>query len=354
MKRWLKTLAIAATLSGTLCLHAGALAYPVEVQYPLEASGPIQKTYMVQQENEISQLPREPFSLGDVFYSYQDTICKPILNKEEQPLTQTETLEVNTKDPDAILATLEQSRNVTMPDGSSGVLTLQSESLVVEPATYGSSSSTKTLSRTYPNLSDADLNLIPKEVTADGRTYTLSNISWTEGSAYNPYDEEVKVRYTASAVYSTTVTSRYTKTYTATVSYAGTVSRITDEGYECVLIFYPDSSVAETDTAATAKKEVGVFRHGAILVLLVIFMAAVAGIELYRLLAQEKKADRRDSKRKKSQKRKESESLDETENYDEEELDDEEENLPEESENPDDGDDAGVGDELLDYSGFGD
>lgn len=156
------------------------------LQYPDETGGTVQKTYTVRAESEIDQLPRETFSLGDVSYAYLDTICQEVSTTEEQPMTQTDTLEVDTKDREEILAGMEQSRLATTPDGYSGVLTLRPDSLTVEPAAYGSSSSTKTLTRTYPNLSDADLSFLPKEVTSDGRTYTLTDVSWTEGSVSNP------------------------------------------------------------------------------------------------------------------------------------------------------------------------
>ena len=180
---------------------------------------------------------------------------------------------------------------VTTPDGFSGVLTLQPDSLTVEAASYGSKSSTKTLTRTYPNLSDADINLIPKEATANNRTYSLADIAWTEGSVYNPYDEEVSVRYTAVATYSTQVKSRYAKTYTATVNYTGTVSRTADEGYRCTLIFYPDSGAAvqKADTGTAGAGSFGPLLKGmagALLMLLLLIAAAL----LVALLALRRRA----------------------------------------------------------------
>ncbi len=398
MKQWLRTLAITGALTGALCVSAGALAYPTDIQYPLEAGGPIQKIYTVQRESEIAQLPRDPFTMGDVSYSYQDTICEPFSDKEEQPLTQTDTLEVDTKDKDTILAGLEQSRMVTTPDGFSGVLTLQPDSLAVEAASYGSKSSTKTLTRTYPNLSDADMNLIPKEASADGRTYSLADIAWTEGSVYNPYDEEVSVRYTAVATYSTQVTSRYAKTYTATVNYTGTVSRTTDEGYRCTLIFYPDSSAAVKDNN-TGTTGFGTQLKGLTSVLLMLLLLVAAVLLVLLLVLRLKETSVRSSRERQQLRRPQQgpskkKALKQSKNpkhrpviqpepeaeypeenhpdedagyaYSEEDdvpalegpeenndTDDTEEKQYEDEETPNDGNGSGPDDDLLDYSEFG-
>ena len=45
-------------------------------------------------------------------------------------------------------------------------------------AGYGTSSRTVTAERTYPNLSDADVSLVPKSVNENGRNLTLADVSW--------------------------------------------------------------------------------------------------------------------------------------------------------------------------------
>ena len=50
-------------------------------------------------------------------------------------------------------------------------------------------------SRTYPNLSDAGLSLVPKSVTEGGRTLTLADVKWSDSK--NMEGEDVVVRYTA-------------------------------------------------------------------------------------------------------------------------------------------------------------
>ena len=82
-----------------------------------------------------------------------------------------------------------------------------------------------TVERTYPNLSDADVSLIPKTVNENGRTLTLSDVSWQD-AATDPTDGyDIPIRYTAVASYTGTATSKYSTGYTVTADYKGDVTR---------------------------------------------------------------------------------------------------------------------------------
>lgn len=82
-----------------------------------------------------------------------------------------------------------------------------------------------TAERTYPNLSDADVSLVPKTVNENGRTLTLADVSWQE-AATDPTDGyDIPIRYTAVASYSGTATSKYATGYTVTADYKGDVTR---------------------------------------------------------------------------------------------------------------------------------
>ena len=63
-----------------------------------------------------------------------------------------------------ILKMLEPKLEVKTEDGYEGVLSLDHTTIQVEAAGYGTSSRTVTAERTYPNLSDADVSLVPKSV----------------------------------------------------------------------------------------------------------------------------------------------------------------------------------------------
>ena len=120
---------------------------------------------------------------------------------------------------------LEPKLEVRTEDGYEGILSLDYTTIQVEAAGYGTSSRTVTAERTYPNLSDADVSLIPKSVNENGRTLTLADVSWQEAAA-DPMDGyDIPIRYTAVASYTGTSTSKYATGYTVTANYRGDVTR---------------------------------------------------------------------------------------------------------------------------------
>ena len=237
-------------LAAALILPAAALNYPVDVQYPSEVGGPVKKVYVVVSEAEIEELPKESFVLGGITYDYTDTVCQSVSSVLTKPYTQTETAESDTKDTEKLKAQLEPTKQVTTEDGYTGVLTLKEDSITATATEWGYGSDTKTLQRTYPNLSDADASFVPKEVTSNGRTYILADVSWAEGTAYNPYDEEIGIRYTANATYSSTKKTSWAKKYEINAEYTGDLTKTTGEGYQCTLLFYPQSS-AQSNSKTT-------------------------------------------------------------------------------------------------------
>ena len=135
------------------------------------------------------------------------------------------TLNSKTKDMAEILKMLEPKLEVRTEDGYEGILSLDYTTIQVEAAGYGTSSRTVTAERTYPNLSDADVSLIPKSVNENGRTLTLADVSWQEAAA-DPMDGyDIPIRYTAVASYTGTATSKYATGYTVTANYRGDVTR---------------------------------------------------------------------------------------------------------------------------------
>ena len=81
---------------------------------------------------------------------------------------------------DTILPQLAATCEADTEDGYSGTLTLDTANIKVEASGYSSSSRTVSATRTYPNLSDADLSLIPKTTQESGRTLSLADVQWQE------------------------------------------------------------------------------------------------------------------------------------------------------------------------------
>ena len=69
-----------------------------------------------------------------------------------------------------------------------------------------------------------DLSLIPKSIEDRGKTMTLGDVKWSESMDVDGEGNPV-TRYTATASYTGTATSRYATGYTVSASYTGEVSK---------------------------------------------------------------------------------------------------------------------------------
>ena len=97
---------------------------------------------------------------------------------------------------------------------------------------YATKTNTLSASRSYPNLSEADVSLIPKSIEDKGKTLTLGDVKWSESMDVDGEGNPV-TRYTATASYTGTSTSRYATGYTVSANYTGEVSKA-----NCAVVTY--------------------------------------------------------------------------------------------------------------------
>ena len=88
---------------------------------------------------------------------------------------------------------------------------------------YATKTGTVSATRTYPNLSDADLSLVPKTISDGGRSLTLADVQWSNSTQEE--GDGVVTRYTATARYTGSTSSKYATGYTVTADYSGEVSK---------------------------------------------------------------------------------------------------------------------------------
>ena len=144
---------------------------------------------------------------------------------------------------------------------------------------YATKTGSVSASRTYPNLSEADLSLIPKTVEDKGRTLTLADVQWSD-STQTDGEGNPMIRYTATAKYTGTTSSKYATGYTVSADYTGEVAKT-----GCDVVTYtatfgsveapegaPDSSQDANASSATAINFAAVKRP----LLIVGLMAVVA------------------------------------------------------------------------------
>lgn len=232
MKRNL-TLILAVALALSLACPAfaaesAATLYPENVLEYKDGDYPrLNKVYLLTAADDPANIPTADFERDGKTYTLLDMTRQDNSQTDTKDYTETVTLSSKTKDMKKIIAMLDASMEAATEDGYTGTLTLDTESVKVETAGYGSSSRTVTATRSYPNLSDADTSLVPKTVEDNGRTLTLADVQWQEAGGY----------YHATANYTGMATSRYATGYTVTAVYSGEVTKINDDTVVYTAIF---------------------------------------------------------------------------------------------------------------------
>ena len=232
-------LCLAALLACSLAIPtmAADVLYPVEVTEYMEGDSPrLKKVYILTPADDPSLIPTEDFEREGQTYTLLDVTRQDQVETDTRDYTETVTLETKTKDMDAILPQLTATLEVDTEEGYTGVLTLDTASIQVEAAGYATSTRTVTAARTYPNLSDADVSLIPKSIEDGGRTLELADVRWQEAGEF----------YTANATYTGTTSSKYATGYTVTAEYSGEVSRTTNDTVTYAAVFSTSSPQAQT------------------------------------------------------------------------------------------------------------
>lgn len=228
MKR-IASVALAALIACTLtCPALAAGLYPTEVtEYAEGEARRLNRVYTLAAGDDPAAIPTADFEREGFAYTLLDMTRRDDTETAAKLHTEAVTLESKSKDMDKIMPLLPITKEVTTEDGYSGVLTLDTASIQVEAAGYGSSSRAVTATRSYPNLSDADTALVPKTTEDGGRTLELADVQWQEAGGF----------YHATATYSGTATSRYATGYTVTANYTGQVSKTTSDTVTYTAIF---------------------------------------------------------------------------------------------------------------------
>ena len=145
-------------------------AYPAEVRTS-EENGVyhLEKVYYLTAKDDPSTIPTADFEREGRTYTLLDMLKNDQTETDTREHIEVVTLDSKTKDMAEILKMLEPKLEVKAEDGYEGILSLDHTTIQVEAAGYSTSSRTVTAERTYPNLSDADVSLIPKTVNENGR-----------------------------------------------------------------------------------------------------------------------------------------------------------------------------------------
>lgn len=265
MKRIITTLcALALVMAGsTAALAAEAPGdqsisyYPISVEeYTHGDLGEprINKVYQLSLSDDPSQIPTGDFERDGRVYYLLDMTREDSVGVDTKPHVETITAKSDTDDLQKVLAQLDAELEVTTEDAYTGALRLDHTSVQVAADGYATKTTALAATRTYPNLSDADLSLIPKTIQDKGKALTLGDVKWSETTEMDGGGSPV-TRYTATASYTGSSSYQYATGYTVTASYSGTVARTNCDTVTYTAIFGSVSADGADDPAKDAPSE---------------------------------------------------------------------------------------------------
>ena len=238
MKKKLAALMCAAILTLSAMAQPSLAAgqqYPVSVEAYADGDTPyVRKVYQLALSEDPASIPTGDFERDGRLYHFLDMTRKDEVGVDTQPFTKTITMDSGTGELSEVLKLLDGQMETATEDGYAGTLFLDHTSVKVEVKGYKTKSRNLSATRSYPNLSDADLSLVPKTVEDKGKTLTLADVQWSSDGEH----------YTASATYTSTSSSRYATGYTVTATYAGEVSKTGCEVVTYTAIFAGEETPA--------------------------------------------------------------------------------------------------------------
>ncbi len=103
-------------------------------------------------------------------------------------------------------------------------------------------------------MTEADVSLIPKSLEDKGKTLTLGDVKWSESTEMDGEGNPI-TRYTATASYTGTATSRYATGYTVTANYTGEVAKADCSVVTYTAIFGSESAQEEPEASGADEKD---------------------------------------------------------------------------------------------------
>ena len=251
----------------------------------------IQKVYQLSLDDDPSLIPTEDFERNGRLYYLLDMTRKDEVGVDTKPHVQTVTMPSDTNNMEKILQTLDAEIETVTEDGYTGVLLLDHTSVKVEVKGYDTKTLSLSATRTYPNLSDADLSLVPKTVSDGGRTLTLANVNWS--SSNQTEGEDIVQRYTATATYTGSATTKSATGYKVTANYTGELSKTGCKVVTYTAIFGGKELPPAQKEAAKAVSDGGSVVSSTALMLCIGGIAVLAAV---LILSNQKKVEKENGK----------------------------------------------------------
>ena len=201
-------------------------------------------------ENNFLNLLDDTIEIDSIKYNLQNKERLELETTNSKTEEQTKTLELSTNKKDKILDSFEES--IKYDDGEfSGDLYRQDHSLKITPIKHGKYEKVFTIDKQYTNLNKADLDYIPKEITEDGYTYSLTKCEWNIAENENIQNISMPKSYTATTTYKTVKTLEYPYTYKCELTYNGEISKVSKDTVQYTLTYkqQPKEEITENKTS---------------------------------------------------------------------------------------------------------
>ena len=224
MKKRITCLMLVLIVAASMTMGACAASYiPDDVTYQnLNGQQLAIKTYTLLPDQDPADLYEDDFEHNGFLYSMSDIVKDEQHYQEENTHTEVVTVTTSGKNLEEILAELKPT--IEYDDGvSTGTLSLDHSTIKTEAAGYKRSSYTVTATKNYTGLDRNDSSYIDKTVEKNGRTLSLSNVTWSVESTALVGDELVPATYSAVATYSGAASSNVATGYITTAEYKGTI-----------------------------------------------------------------------------------------------------------------------------------
>ena len=201
-------------------------------------------------ENNFLNLLDDTIEIDSIKYNLQNKERLELETTNSKTEEQTKTLELSTNKKDKILDSFEES--IKYDDGEfSGDLYRQDNSLKITPIKHGKYEKVFTIDKQYTNLNKADLDYIPKEITEDGYTYSLTKCEWNIAENENIQNISMPKSYTATTTYKTVKTLEYPYTYKCELTYNVEISKVSKDTVQYTLTYkqQPKEEITENKTS---------------------------------------------------------------------------------------------------------
>lgn len=198
----------------------------------------IEKTIIINkaEENNFLVLLDNTIEIDNVKYTLESKEREELETTSTKMAEQTKILELTTNRRDKILQNFEES--IKYDDGEfSGNLYRLDNSLRVTNIYHGKYEEVVTINKQYTNLNNADLDYIPKEITQDGYTYSLTKCEWNIVENQDIKNVSMPKSYVANTTYKTVKTLEKPYTYKCEMIYNGDVSKITTNTIQYTLTY---------------------------------------------------------------------------------------------------------------------